>query len=175
MTVLIDDKIRSVVKEEATVIFDLKALFKDKDDTEITSDKFSANLKFKPAEEEEDEEEVVAPAAEATVEETIEEVVEEIEEEPEPESEVVAPPAPVKVEPVKKNNPEVKGPITIRASVVSGTGDIKVEFSRPIKIEFSDASRRNLKANDYWSRRRWLAGDDYTAEEKEQLAKIIKI
>ena len=87
----------------------------------------------------------------------VEENAEEVEEEKEL-VEVVAPPAPVKVEPVKKNNPEVKGPITIRASVVSGTGDIKIEFSRSMTIEFPEQSLRNLQANDSW--RRWLAGDE---------------
>ena len=106
-------------------------------------------------------------------EDVVEEVAEEVEEEKEP-VEVVAPPPPppVKVEPPKKNE-EVEGPITVKASVVSGSGDIKVEFSRPIKIEFSDTALRNLNANDYWTRSRWLA--DYTAEEKQQLANIIKI
>ena len=166
---------RSFVKDEATVVFEVKAMYKDADDNEITSDKFSATLKFKPVEEEEEDVEVPAPApaAEAvTEEELVEEVVEEVEEEKEPVVVVPPPPPPVKVEPPKKNE-EVEGPITVRASVVSGSGDIKVEFSRPIKIEFSDTALRNLKANDFWRRGRWL--EDYTAEEKEQLAKIIKI
>ena len=139
LTVLIDDKIRSVVKEEATVIFEVKAMYKDEDDTEITSDKFSANLKFVPIEEEDEEVPEAAAADAATAEENAEEeLADETEEEKEP-VEVVAPapPAPVKVEPAKKNE-EVDGPITVRASVVSGSGDIKIEFSRPIKIEFSD-------------------------------------
>ena len=54
----------------------------------------------------------------------------------------------------------MSGPITVRASVISGTGDIKIEFSRPIKIEFSEASLRNLMAEDYWRKRRWLADEN---------------
>ena len=161
LTVLIDDKMRGFVKEEATVVFEIKAMYNDAEDTEITSDKFSATLKFEPVEVEEDEEvpeatATAAAAAEATTEEeAVEEAVEEAEEEKEPVKVFVPPAPPVKVDP-PKNNEEVDGPITVRASVVSGTGDIKVEFSRPIKIEFSNASLRNMKANDYWSKRRWL-------------------
>ena len=65
----------------------------------------------------------------------------------------------------------------MRASFVSETGDIKIEFSRPIKIEFSEVSLRSLMTDDYWRKRRWLENVDqiYTAEEKELLSKIIKI
>ena len=53
-----------MVKKETTVIFKIKALYKDEEDTEITSDNFSANLKFLPVEEEEEDEEVVESVAE---------------------------------------------------------------------------------------------------------------
>ena len=53
---------RSFVKDEATVVFEVKAMYKDADDNEITSDKFSATLKFKPVEDEEEDVEVPAPA-----------------------------------------------------------------------------------------------------------------
>ena len=62
MTVLIDDKMRGFVKEEATVVFEVKAMYKDADDEELKSDKFSATLKFQPVEEEEEDEEVPEPA-----------------------------------------------------------------------------------------------------------------
>ena len=98
--VLVDDKIRSVVTEEMTVVFEIKALYKDAEETEITSDTFAANLKFEPVEKEDEVEELVEAAAEA--EEKVPEENGENEEEEKP-VEAVAPPAEVKqkVETVK--------------------------------------------------------------------------